>query len=151
MNPRQNKLPIAPTLRQQLAASRSLFGRVIPLIAGENSELKGSLAVDCANTADLLKLRLKVNDRFALCAVGTWLLWQIIVPLSKRSRAMTLPTLFGAMGAVLFVSSGAIGVFAPRYPAYEDILQLAAGCSLLAGLCCFGFGLERAFGMVLLH
>jgi hypothetical protein len=70
---------------------------------------------------------------------------------SKESRAMPLTTLFGAMGVVLFACSTTFAVVAPRYPAYENILQLATGGFLLAGLCCFGIGLERAFGIALLH
>jgi hypothetical protein len=64
---------------------------------------------------------------------------------------MPLTTLFGAMGVVLFACGTAFAVVTPRYPASENILQLATGGFLLAGLCCFGIGLERALGMALLH
>jgi hypothetical protein len=55
------------------------------------------------------------------------------------------------MGVVLFACGTAFAVVTPRYPASENILQLATGGFLLAGLCCFGIGLERALGMALLH
>ena len=64
---------------------------------------------------------------------------------------MTLTTLFGLIGAVFLAFGAAVAFIAPRYPAYEDILQIAGGGSLFAGLCSFGVGLERVFGMVLLH
>jgi hypothetical protein len=64
---------------------------------------------------------------------------------------MTLNTLFGVMGLVLVACGAAFAVSAPRHPAYEDILHLVAGSSLLVGLCCFGIELERAFGTALFH
>jgi hypothetical protein len=69
----------------------------------------------------------------------------------KRSRTMTLTTLFVAMGVVLFTCGAILAIIAPRHPSYEDSLQLAAGGSLIIGLCCFGIGLERVFGTAQLH
>jgi aspartate/methionine/tyrosine aminotransferase len=64
---------------------------------------------------------------------------------------MTPTTLLGILGVVFFASGVAMAVIAPRYPSYEDFLQLAGGGFLIVRLCCLGIGLERVFGTALLH